>query len=128
MASASSFARASAWFWGRVGAAVESSAESLGLFRVGYCLYLLLLDAPYFAWIDRAPRAFFEPPWLSLANLCPSFPPAPFFKLLDSVELLAVVCMGLGYRTRIATGVVLIASLVGHNFQFSFGKLDHPLA
>jgi hypothetical protein len=125
--SSSSTERAVRWFWARVAKGATTSPESLGLFRIVYCLNLMFLDGPYFAWIERVPRAFFEPPVLSPAYLLNTFPPAPFFTLLDIVYVLGLCLATVGFRTRVATGVMLALQLIGSNFQYSFGKIDHGI-
>jgi len=114
-------------FWERVGRATETDAESLACFRVFYCTMLLFFWAPYFSWINRVPAGFFEPPVLSLAKLFSTFPPAPFFALLDGILLMSLVFMAIGFFTRWFTAVYLIGLIVGQSFHYSFGKIDHSM-
>jgi hypothetical protein len=120
-----SIERANGWFWNRVAGATWVSPDSLGIFRWVYGLYLLLCQAPHFAWLDRAPRAFFDPPLLGLAYLAGRFPPAPFFALLDAVCIASACLLTLGFRTRAFTALLLAGQLVGFSFQYCFGKIDH---
>lgn len=94
--------RACAVFWGRVARATGAQARSVGIFRWIYGLYFLALEAPSFTFIDEAPRAFFDPPVLSLAFLLDGFPPPPFFRILDLFSVLALALVTIGYRTRTA--------------------------
>jgi hypothetical protein len=119
--------RLNAWFWDRVSTAVSVPDASLGIFRWLFGLYLLLCEAPHFAWIDRAPRAFFNPPILSPANLFSGFPSSPFFLVLDIVILGGLLLMTIGFHTQLATAVVLAARLIGTSFNYSFGKIDHDI-
>lgn len=112
-------------FWARVARNSATTSAALGVFRWLYCLNLLLLDASSYSWLDDAPRALYAPPVLSLAYLFPSFPPAPFFKVLDTVGVLALCFTMVGYRTRIATVALLAVEIVGTNFKYCFGKIDH---
>jgi len=114
-------------FWQRVGRATEADAESLACFRVFYCTMLLYFWAPFFGWINRVPRGFFDPPLLSVANLFATFPRAPFFSVLDVVLLLSLVFMTIGFVTRWATAVYLVGMIVGQSFEYSFGKIDHSM-
>lgn len=114
-----------AGFWSRVARNTDTNFESLACFRVCYCTIVLYFWAPYSAWVDRAPRAFFDPPVLSLANVFSSFPPAPFFALLDGVVIVCLAFMAVGFLTRWATAVFLVGMLLGASFQNSFGKIDH---
>lgn len=120
--------RALAWFWGRVGRAVAVPDSSLPRFRWIFGVYLLLFDAPNFAWLDRTPDAFFEPPLISLPYLVGGFPPAPVFLLLDVVAIVAVCTMTIGYRTRASTIVVLVTRLLSTSFAYSLGKISHQIA
>lgn len=114
-------------FWERVGRATEADAESLACFRVFYCTMLLCFWAPYFGWINRVPAGFFDPPVLSFAKLFKTFPPAPFFALLDGVLLISLVFMAVGFLTRWFTAAYLIGTIVGQSFEYSFGKIDHSM-
>jgi hypothetical protein len=113
--------------WRRVGQTVAVPDRSLGLFRWVFGLFLLTLSAPHYAWIDRAPRAFFDPPVLSLSYLFGHFPSRPFFLLLDIVILVSLWCMTIGWHAHAATALVLAGRLVGSSFTYSFGKIDHDI-
>ncbi len=115
-----------ALFWARVVRATALSAESLSAFRVVVSFFLLITHTP-FNWIASAPRALFNPPVLSLANLFGGFPGRAFFMALDAVSLLSLACMAMGIRARTFTVVYLLAAIVGQSFQYSFGKIDHPI-
>jgi len=120
--------RVLSWFWTRVARSVAVPDRSLTAFRWILGLYLLLFDAPYYSWISDTPRAFFDPPVLSVTYLFSGFPPATFFLLLDVVAITATCCMTVGYRTRISTATTLITRLVGMNFIYSYGKISHQIA
>jgi len=118
------FARgANDWFWQRVASSVEVPAASLGVFRWIFGLFLLV-ETPYFAWIDRVPHGLFTPPIFSPAFLLPSFPPSPFFSVLDAVVIASLCCVTVGYRTRLFTVMLVASLLVGFNFRYCFGKAD----
>lgn len=119
--------RAVTWFWGRVATATAVPSTSLRTFRWIVGIYLLAIEAPHFAWIDRAPRAFFNPPTFSLAYLVGGFPPKPFFIVLDLVSIALIVLMILGIRTRAVTIAIVVLRIVGSTFLFSFGKIDHTI-
>ena len=95
------------------------------MFRWIIGLYLLIFDAPYTTWIGRAPRAFFNPPTFSLSYLVGHFPPEGFFLALDVTGILALGAMTIGWKTRWSTAVLLITRVIGLNFGYSFGKIDH---
>jgi hypothetical protein len=113
-------------FWTRVVRSTALRAESLSAFRVVFSLFLLVTHTP-FNWIASAPRALFNPPVLSLANLFDGFPGRAFFVVLDAASLLSLACLAIGIRARTATIVYLLAAIVGQSFQYSFGKIDHPI-
>ncbi|RYZ08253.1 MAG: hypothetical protein EOO73_09330 [Myxococcales bacterium] len=98
---------------------------SLGLFRWVFGLYLLLLELPSWSWLHRVPVALFDPPPLSPAALVPSFPGAPFFAVLDVLLVVCLCAVIVGYRTRAFTAAYLALVLVGTNFNYCFGKIDH---
>ncbi len=115
-----------ALFWGRVVRSTALGAESLSAFRVVFGLFLLITHTP-FNWIASAPQALFNPPALSLANLFDGFPGRTFFIALDAASLLSLACLAMGIRARTATIVYLLAAIIGQSFQYSFGKIDHPI-
>ncbi len=129
MKSRSGFAdRLTAAFWRRVSTSTTVSPASLGVFRWCYGLFLLLLEAPDSAWVDHVPRAFFNPPLLSLANLAPGFPPPPTFLVIDLLILAALVSMTVGFWTRTSTLSVAFLDLFAAHFRYSLGKIDHTFA
>ena len=113
-------------FWERVVRSTALGAESLSAFRVVFSFFLLITHTP-FNWIASAPRALFNPPVLSLANLFDGFPGRAFFIALDAASLLSLACLAVGIRARTATIVYLLAAIIGQSFQYSFGKIDHPI-
>ena len=114
-------------FWERVVRSTYVDAKSLSVFRIIVGLFLLLCHMPSFGWIGDMPKTFFNPPVLSLTNLFDSFPDKTFFVILDSLVLLSLVCVTLGIKARISAMVYLVVCLVGLNFQYSFGKISHPI-
>lgn len=119
--------RLSTWFWQRVSWAVAGEDGSLWTLRWVIGLYLLLIEAPHYAWLGDAPQAFFDPPVFSLGFLAGGFPPRPFFLALDLIAITAIVAMVVGVRTRLATAVVALCRLIGTSFLFAFGKIDHTI-
>ena len=119
-----SFDRVCGWFWRRVALSTAVSPKSLGLFRWLFGLSLLAIAAPHSAWIHEVPAGLFDPPVASLAYLSPGFPAFPTFFVLDAVQLLSLLCITLGYRTRVASVVYVCTDIFTANFRYSFGKLD----
>ncbi|MBD0257998.1 MAG: hypothetical protein ICV83_19975, partial [Cytophagales bacterium] len=115
-----------ALFWARVVRSTALSTKSLSAFRVVVGFFLLITHTP-FNWIASAPRALFNPPVLSLANFFDGFPGRAFFIALDAASLLSLACLAMGIRARTSTFVYLLAAIIGQSFQYSFGKIDHPI-
>ena len=114
-------------FWNRAAAASVSNPASLGFFRILFGLFMLVFMTPHTRWLANVPQAFFDPPYLSLANLLPSFPPEGFFLMLDLGAILALGLITLGVKTRLSTGMFVLLSLTGKNFIYAFGKIDHDI-
>ena len=112
-------------FWERVAKSTVITEESLGIFRWIFGLFLLLFSAPLFGWIAQAPDAFFNPPYLSLANLFTQFPGESFFYLINILIIISIFLITLGVKARLFGWLLLICWLIGNNFRFSFGKIDH---
>lgn len=100
-------------------------ANSLGFYRILFCGWLVLFYPPSYAWIGDVPKAFYDPPALSLASLFDTFPDRSFFLFLDVVIAISLLLVAVGFLTRCSTAALLLAQLVGNNFQYSFGKIDH---
>lgn len=112
-------------FWCRVAINAYAPMHWLGIFRWLYGGYLILFDLPSWQWIGSVPQSLFNPPLLSPAILVSGFPPALFFLGLDLAVIACLVLMTVGLFTRLATGGYAIAFLIGNNFNYSFGKIDH---
>lgn len=101
--------------------------NSLAFYRIFFCVIFGIFFLPSYAWIGEVPKAFFTPPMLSIASLFSSFPDKSFFLFLDVAICASLVLVALGFFTRVSTGALLLAMLVGNNFQYSFGKIDHSI-
>lgn len=122
-----SFEAGSAWFWERASRSCTVSIESLGLFRWLWGASVLLFTPPYFGWIDDVPRALYDPPLLSPAALASGFPPSPFFSVLDAAIIFVTCLVTVGLWTRWTTLLWIALILLGSNFNYSFGKIDHGI-
>lgn len=121
------FEKGSAWFWERASQSCAVSSESLGLYRWLWGVSVLLFTPPYFAWIDDVPRALYDPPVLSPAALASGFPPSPFFSVLDGATIIVTCLVTVGLWTRWTTALWIALILLGSNFNYSFGKIDHGI-
>ncbi|NJL83156.1 MAG: hypothetical protein HC890_09730 [Chloroflexaceae bacterium] len=77
--------------------------------------------------ISEAPSAFFDPPYLSLANLLGQFPPRPFFLILDIVILTSLLFLTIGIKSRWFSAMMLICWIISSDFATAFGKIDHGI-
>lgn len=101
-----------------------ASPRSLAIYRIVFALALLLFMVPGWSWAADAPASFFDPPPGPMALL--DVPPVA--AVLHGSELIAIaaaVALLLGYRTPIASWVVVGAYLIGMGVGNSFGKIDH---
>jgi hypothetical protein len=87
-------------------------------------LYCLLFWASDVGWVDRVPRAWFNPPVFSLTYVVGRLPPSPTFEIIDLVATLALLTMTLGWHTRASTAIVVACRLIGGSFTNSFGTVD----
>ena len=101
--------------------------NSLAFYRILFCIFFGVLAVSSYDWIGEVPKAFFEPPMLSIASFFNTFPDKPFFLFLNVVIHVSLVLVALGLFTRVSTGVLLAATVIGNNFHFSFGKVDHAI-
>ena len=114
-------------FWNRIAQSTLINERSLGVFRWIFGFFLLLFLAPQFSWINQATNAFFNPPYLSLANLLTQFPGGLFFNIITLLIIISIVLLTIGIKTRLFNIILLICWLIGNNFQYSFGKIDHDI-
>lgn len=114
-------------FWKRVTQSTLIKESSLGIFRWIFGIFLLLFFVPQFSWIAQVPNAFFNPPYLSLANLLTQFPGDLFFKILTLLIITSLVCLTIGIKARLSSSIFLFCWFIGNNFQYSFGKIDHEI-
>jgi len=103
------------------------SVKSLGIYRILYCLLLLfVIGIPNYTWIAESPAYLYHPP-RSLASLFSSFPGWAFCKLLSVSLVLLFVALLFGYRTILVSILLTVVMLVGQNFAYSYGKIDHTI-
>jgi len=112
-------------FWNKVGNAFNISDASLSVFRILAAAFLLIFHFYTYSWISGGLQALFNPPYLSLGNLLNNFPPRPFFITLDIVLLLSLTGVLLGVKARYSTLLYVLASFIGLNFRYSYGKIDN---
>ncbi len=114
-------------FWSRVVQSTYIDVKSLCVFRIIVGVFLLCIYSPGFSWIANSPQAFFNPPFPSIASFFHSFPGREFFLIIDLILLITAVFITLGIKARISTLIYAFTSIIGFNFQSSFGKIDHTI-
>jgi hypothetical protein len=113
--------------WQRLEQTCDNDARSLGLFRIFWGFFILLLIAPVSAFVGQVPQAFYNPPVLSLANLFAGFPPYWLMLAGDLAKIWLVVLITVGIKTRWCTITFCLLTFVSHSFVYSFGKIDHDV-
>lgn len=105
-----------------------TSARNLSLYRIIFCLYVVFFTGiPSFGWINEDLDYFFHPPAISLAGLLDGFPSRSFFMAVSFINLVSFFLMFWGYRTVVSSVVFSCSYIVGANFMYSMGKIDHTL-
>jgi len=98
----------------------------LSVYRILYCsIILLIVGLPSYTWMINSLNYLFAPPEVSFAGLFHQFPDPWFFMLLTGLNLVFFIMMFLGVATKWTSLLFSITCLVGHNFWYSFGKIDH---
>lgn len=111
----------------RIALATRVDTRSLSCFRIVFGVFVMLFLWRRYAWLATVPDAFFNPPLLSVTSLFWGFPPASFFHGLDLLVGIFTVTLTIGLLTRTSTVALLGLLLIGNNFQFSLGKIDHSI-
>lgn len=102
----------------------------LGLYRIAYALFVLLIIAPghsmqdSFYFLSDLPDALFLPPPGPM-RLPPGFPPPYFTQGLHLLISLSLAALLFGYRTRWASMLTGSLFLIGYGFSYSLGKINH---
>ena len=112
-------------FFRRTVTSTEQDTLKLAQLRVVLGLSAIALSMRPFTWIAEAPRALFDPPLLSIANLVGAFPPAWSFYALQGVLIILLVCFTVGFHARKAALGAFLISVFTTSFYYSFGKIDH---
>lgn len=106
----------------------RTDAKDLSVFRIIFCLYILCFKGlPSFAWLGSELDYYFNPPPLSIANLFSGFLPRWFFFVLTAVNVSSFFCIFCGLQTKWSSVVFTCSYILGSNFVFSFGKIDHGI-
>ncbi|MEM9162207.1 MAG: hypothetical protein AAGC54_03965 [Cyanobacteria bacterium P01_F01_bin.4] len=115
------------WIETQIRIATRVEARSLSFFRIVFGVFTMLFLWRRYVWLGAVPDAFFNPPLLSITSFFWRFPPAPFFQGIDLLVGICTVTLTIGLMTRASTLGLLVLLLLGNNFQFSLGKIDHTI-
>lgn len=104
----------------------ESAPADLAVFRILFALFVLWRVALGAPWLEGLPDVFFNPP-LGLAAVFTGFPAPGVVTALNSVLIVAVTALLLGYRTRAASWVSGFALLAVNTWAYAVGKINHDI-
>ena len=104
----------------------KTTTSGLGIYRVLFAAYKLLVILPQQLWVSTVPQSFFNPP-LGLTVFFTGFPGAPYFVFANSLAIVAAVCLLFRYRTRIASTSLPLLYFICNCWGYSFGKIDHDM-
>jgi hypothetical protein len=119
------FSYLNAGLWTKIERSTSTSIESLSVFRIVAGIFLLVMLMPNFAWVSEVPQAFFNPPVFSIVNITSGFPPKWVFITFDVLLIVFALLITLGVKSRFSTAAFLVIYIIGSNYKFSFGKIDH---
>lgn len=86
---------------------------------------MFIIGLPSYTWISGSLNYLFDPPMFSIAALFDKFPAPWFFIIITILNLSFFMLMFLGVGTRWTSLFFSITCILGHNFWYSFGKIDH---
>ena len=108
--------------WLRAG---DITRTSLAGFRIVYATISLLV-LPDFSWVADFPDSMYNPPPGPL-QLFSGFPPADVLQGLEAAMAVCLVAVLIGWRTRLASFLVVVVAMTGFGFTYSLGKIDHDI-
>ena len=105
----------------------QATPPALALYRIGFCLYLLLArPLPSFRWMASYPDAFYSPP-LGLPQIWRGVPPPTALHVLEFGLLGLIALLLVGYRTPWTSLGVGLGGILANSAYFSFGKIEHTI-
>ncbi|MCU7550100.1 hypothetical protein OCK74_13335 [Chitinophagaceae bacterium LB-8] len=106
----------------------NTSTKHLAIYRIIYCVFIIVFTGlPSFNWLSNYFNYFFSPPKLSIANLFDSFPNQSFFTFLSVINIISFFFIFWGIWTKYSSIIFTCTYILGSNFVFSFGKIDHGI-
>jgi hypothetical protein len=104
----------------------KTKVSSLGLYRILFATYVLVIVLPQNLWVSNFPNSFFNPP-ISLTIFFTGFPGAQFFLAANCLSILFAVWLLFGYRSGIASNGLALSWFVNNCWAYSFGKINHDI-
>ncbi|MEP6582918.1 MAG: hypothetical protein ABJA90_01575 [Ginsengibacter sp.] len=104
------------------------SPKNLSVYRIIYCLLILTFSGlRSYAWIGNDFDYLFDPPKISIANIFNDFPGNNFFIVLTILNVILFFLMFCGLWTKYTSILFSLTCILGANFIYSFGKIDHNI-
>ena len=102
--------------------------EYLSAYRILYGLIVMIfIGLPAYSWLGNSIDYLFKPPTISISNLFNGFPGSGFFNVLTFLNLVFFICMFLGIQSKWSSLLFSLTCIIGYNYWYSFGKVDHLL-
>lgn len=108
--------------WLRAG---DATRTSLAGFRIVYAAISLLV-LPDFSWVAGFPDSMYNPPPGPM-QLFSGFPPEIVLRGLEAAMAAGLIAILIGWRTRLASFLVVGVAMTGFGFTYSLGKIDHDI-
>jgi len=111
----------------RIDKNISISNESSSLFRMILSLYLFLFIDRDVIWLSYVPETLYNPLYLNISRVLGSFPPKYFLVFCTYLNLICMLCIGLGAKTRFFSRLYVLLFIITSSFTYSFGKIDHGI-
>ncbi|MBU2912396.1 MULTISPECIES: hypothetical protein [Reichenbachiella] len=106
---------------------IDFNQNGLGVFRILFGLYSLLFSEHYWGWLKSIPSALYRNTRWNFFNIFSDFPADWFIDIMDITMLICMVCITIGYRTRLTSMVAFFIMLIMDGFAYNLGKIDHEI-
>lgn len=101
-----------------------NAAGNYGIFRILFAIVVFIFIINMrFTDLTTISNDFWRP--IGIMKLFQTIPPLWLIQTFHLLELISLVLVMFGYRTRLATLCFLISIMFLEGFRFSFGKIDH---
>ncbi|MGB7393953.1 MAG: hypothetical protein WA913_06135 [Pricia sp.] len=119
----------SKWYRHLVFKEYATSARNMGLYRIAFVFfYLLLFGVPTVTWLSQVPEFLFYPQIFSVARFYALYIPSDFWLgLIDFSIITAFTCLLFGVRTRFTSVALTVLLVLAFSLKFSTGKIGHAI-